>query len=113
MPNPKGFENLKVKTESTNELYADALYAPVINFSDIETYESHDNGSYYTPQHTFNINDKTPKMPFGFRIGYAHTSLRPFGLSFDLEAGLRPGMPGIVNTAYGLVKFTFSLSWLE
>jgi len=109
MPNPKGFENLKVKNENTSELYIDALYSPVIDFSNIETFQT---VNKQTVENVYNINSNTTKMPFGFRLGYTYSTLRTAGLSYNIEAGLRPGLPGFDNMAYGLVKISLSLSTL-
>jgi hypothetical protein len=88
-------------------IYGDLMFAPAMVYSNV-IMKSYPNLSrlQYTD---FDINTATPKSRFGARVGFTYYDLSTIGLTFGLEAGLRPG-PNVATGFYAMAKFGVSIN---
>jgi len=87
------------KTEGTykTQFYADFLFAPIIDYSNIIITKN----TYPIISGTYNVNDFSPKSTFGFRLGYSQISYNDL-FKETYEIGYLPGPKGM--GLYLLVK---------
>ncbi len=91
----KGYGEKKVNYR--NEMYFDIMYAVNQNFQNI--YLPYDTASKVIPIE-YEVNEKTDRSAFGFRVGYRHTSLQTWGFNYNIETGFRPGPGTLVRNFF-------------
>ena len=95
------------KVMNETYLYGDILFAPAMAYTNvILTNYQYISREQYTD---FVVTNNITKSRFGFRIGFDYCDLSRAGLSFSMEAGIRPG-PSSDTGLYVMGKFGVALN---